>query len=381
MSAKPRLSFYTNIPTPYQLDFFEALADIFELRVIYYESIEANRQWKLNTNSGSYETVSLKNSFLAKPFLLINSTFHFSWSIFSQAIYDKSPYIIVGGAYHTPNLVIAAMISKLRSKKVFFFTERIPSSTNVFKRIFKQIALLPVKWFCHALIAVGNDVRESYLEYGVRKDAVVIPYNVKADLFSKTRLDPAFAQNLKARLGGNQRLVLLSSGALIPRKGMDILIQAYHSLTKEIQQKCALVIIGDGPEKEKLVALAQNSPYIFIEGFKEKHEIPYYFSIADIFVFASHYDGWGLVINEALAAGLPVISSGSVTAARDLIEPGTNGYVCANNDPEEFKNFITLLVTDDQRRKEIGGKNRELGQAISSENCAKKLFDFIVDDK
>ncbi|NJL74785.1 MAG: hypothetical protein HC892_06855 [Saprospiraceae bacterium] len=135
-----KLSIYTNIPTPNQLDFFKALADnFFDLQVIYYAYREPNRYWKLHPKVVGYKVVVVKDSILVKPILKKYISFHFSWSIFRIAWNDESPIIIVGGAYNTPNTIIAAIIGKIRRKKVAFFGERLYDTKNIFHYFLKKL--------------------------------------------------------------------------------------------------------------------------------------------------------------------------------------------------------------------------------------------------
>jgi glycosyltransferase involved in cell wall biosynthesis len=101
-------------------------------------------------------------------------------------------------------------------------------------------------------------------------------------------------------------------------------------------------------------------------GFKEKEDVPYYYAIADIFIFASRYDGWALVINEAAAADLAIIASNKVGAAMDKIENEYNGYICDPEDVNGFYKYMMLMILDPSRRDQIIDNMRQLKETFSS---------------
>lgn len=375
---KQKLSFYTNIPTPYQLDFFNALSEIFDLHVVFYAKEESNRQWKLNIENLPYSVTMLKDANLIKPLLKFNLSYHFSWHIFKTIWNDDAPFIIVGGTYHAPNVFFTLMLGKLRNKKLAFFSEKLPPEKSRIKKIIKRIFLLPVKFWVDYLITVGKEVADSYKFYGINLPEILIPYNINNQLFDKHTINQTKLNSLVKTYKPNSEIILLSSGALIDRKGMDILIDAFLMLEHEIQQHCKLIIIGDGIEKSNLIERTSGNSNIVLAGFKEKEEIPYYFAIADIFVFASRFDGWALVINEAFAAGLPVIASKDTGAAREWIQHNINGYLVNEPSPKQYADYIKNLIKNPELCKSMGKINLNIASENSSRQLSKDLECFIA---
>jgi glycosyltransferase involved in cell wall biosynthesis len=375
---KQKLSFYTNIPTPYQLDFFNALSEIFDLHVVFYAKEESNRQWKLNIENLPYSVTMLKDASLVKPLLKFDHSYHFSWQIFKTILNDDAPFIIVGGTYHAPNVFFTLLLGKLKSKKIAFFSEKIPPENSFIRKIIKKIFLLPIKYWADYLITVGKEVAESYKFYGINLPHIVLPYNINNQLYNKESLSKNKLDELSQIFKPNNETILLSSGALIHRKGMDILIDAFLLLDPEIQKHIKLIIIGNGTEKENLLRRVDGNPNIILAGFKEKEEIPYYFAIADIFVFASRYDGWALVINEAFAAGLPVIASKETGAAREWIQHNINGYLVNEPSPKQYADYINNLVKNPELCKSMGKINLNIASENSSRQLSKDLSAFIA---
>jgi glycosyltransferase involved in cell wall biosynthesis len=168
-------------------------------------------------------------------------------------------------------------------------------------------------------------------------------------------------------------VVFLTAGSLIVRKGMDTVISAFNDLKLD-HPRVRLLILGDGRERENLEILATNDSRICFIGFQEKEDVPYYYALADIFVFASRYDGWGLVINEAIAAGLPIISTFQCTAANQMIKDGQNGFLCHAESTNCFLGKMKLLVNNETLRLSMKTYNRAFSKEVNSIAYATKLL-------
>jgi glycosyltransferase involved in cell wall biosynthesis len=99
-------------------------------------------------------------------------------------------------------------------------------------------------------------------------------------------------------------------------------------------------------------------PYVYFAGFQDPSHLPKYYGVADVFVLPSQCEPWGLVVNEAMASGLPVIATGKVGAARDLIVEGENGYLVPENDPVALASAIDRACESEQHLLLLGEKAR-----------------------
>jgi glycosyltransferase involved in cell wall biosynthesis len=115
---------------------------------------------------------------------------------------------------------------------------------------------------------------------------------------------------------------------MIPRKGVDMLLQAFEHLLKQ-GLDAHLLLVGREAELPQMLENLQETTRQKIEyaGFQAPEDLPHFFHRADLFVLPSRYDGWGVVVNQAVGAGLPVICSDAVGAAKDLVEPNYNGLI------------------------------------------------------
>jgi glycosyltransferase involved in cell wall biosynthesis len=369
MIAKKSLSFYTNIPAPYQLSFFNALSDYFELTVIYYATTQNGNQWELDP-AAKYQTIVLKNNFIAHAAQKVIPDFHFSWQIFSTLSKDKSEYVIVGGGYFIPNSLAALIISKLKGKKIGYFSEALFPSKNKLAFTAKWLVLRVLNWCCDAIFCTGKKAAKSFEDFGVSMPKFVIPYNIDIAAFDIKRMETLKRGKLLDRYKSNNEFVILTSGFLIPRKGMDILIKA----VKPLKENFKLIILGGGEQEAELKQLSEGDDRIEFAGFQQSTEIPYFFSIADLFVLASRYDGWGVVINEAIAAGLPVVSSDKVGAAVELIVNDVNGNVCESDNVEQYRSVISGLINNPEKLARLKTNVLELVPKISSDYNAREVI-------
>ena len=370
--SKLSLSFYTNIPTPNQDDFFEELSQVFIFNAIFYEKTESDRLWQLSDKT--YKHVYLKDSKLIKWVQYFYKDFHFSWNIIKYSLNERSQFIILSGNYFALNTIIAALILKARGKKVGFFSEKIKEAYG-FKRFVKRAILVPFVKLLDFMIFVGVCSKQSYSSLGLNvKHHVIIPYNINNASFKDCNLNDVRLKQLKDKYNTNTHFTLLTSGALIERKGIDFTIKIMELLTKEHINNIQLLVLGDGPLKYSLQELVKELPIYFL-GFKQKEEIPYYFGIADVFLFCSRYDGWGLVINEAISAGLPCLVNKDVGSS-ELIENYVNGFICDNQNLLSYVNVIKLLCKDKTLIESIRTNNLQLSEQMCSASMATKLYQF-----
>jgi glycosyltransferase involved in cell wall biosynthesis len=150
---------------------------------------------------------------------------------------------------------------------------------------------------------------------------------------------------------------------LIERKGFSNLIAALERLqTVEF----TLVVLGDGPLRQQLEAETQKCGFkIFFEGFRSTEELPLYYAACDIFVFPTLNDPWGLVVNEAMACGKPVVSSTEAGVSYDLVRHGANGWVVDPRNTEQLCNYLGKLIADNDLRRQMGETSSNIIQQFT----------------
>ncbi len=137
--------------------------------------------------------------------------------------------------------------------------------------------------------------------------------------------------------------IALCVGSLLYRKGIHHLIEAWAALPEELQQENTLLLVGGGDERQRLEALASelNAHNVIFAGPIPPHKLSAYYAAADFLVHPALLDVWGLVVNEAMASGLPVLCSKYAGCAQELIVPGQTGEIF---DPADTAAFSSLLV-------------------------------------
>ena len=151
---------------------------------------------------------------------------------------------------------------------------------------------------------------------------------------------------------------VLSVNRFLPRKNVDGLIRAYAFYRARAQAggraPWPLVLLGDGPERGRLEALA--GPGVVFGGFQQADALPAWYGGAGLYVHPAHADPWGLVVNEAMAAGLPVLVSRGAGCAPDLV--GGNGRTFAPGDPEGLASLLLWATADGTDRAAMGARSR-----------------------
>jgi glycosyltransferase involved in cell wall biosynthesis len=164
-------------------------------------------------------------------------------------------------------------------------------------------------------------------------------------------------------------------GQLIPRKGVDLLLEAIRPLFGE-QPNLFLSVIGDGSESRSLQASARAlgiAARVNFEGTISSNKIQSRLASSDVLVLPSRWDGWGMVVNEALSAGVPVIASDRCGAA-DLVQEGVNGYVFRSEDVEDLRGCLHRFLKDEDGRG-MRAAAASTGRAVSAESAAPYLIE------
>jgi 1,2-diacylglycerol 3-alpha-glucosyltransferase len=168
---------------------------------------------------------------------------------------------------------------------------------------------------------------------------------------------------------------ILFVGRLVPEKGVFDLIEAYAKLDATLRSQVGLVFAGDGASSKKLAERAkQISPgTICFPGFAQREDLVPFYALAEALVLPTHSDPWGLVVNEAMACGLPIIVSSVAGCAADLVSDGWNGYVVPPRDAEKLSSAISSILRQLERRQEMSAHSLERIQNYSPEACAAGL--------
>src|SRR6266576_557981 len=221
----------------------------------------------------------------------------------------------------------------------------------------KRLLLVPVFRRTAGFLSIGRRSSEFYQHFGVSKERIFLtPYAVDNEFFNdEARRYAPCRQQLKADLGLDPALpVILFSGELIARKRHFDLLAAFEILGPV----ASVVFLGDGELRASLESASRRIKNVHFAGFKNQTELPPYFALADVFVLPSAYEPWGLVLNEAMCFGLPVIASDGVGAGADLIEHGVNGFIYPAGQADLLAQCLRQVLSDPAQRARMGQASR-----------------------
>lgn len=176
-------------------------------------------------------------------------------------------------------------------------------------------------------------------EYGAHRDYVNLPY------FSNLERFVAAGRDREERTESSGERVILYSGSLIHRKGVDLVAQAFARAAQEVPEG-RLLVMGTGKLEGKMRRkLSGCLARVEFTGFQDWRSLPSIYGRADVLCVPSRHDGWGLVVPEGLAAGLPVISTTATGAAVEFIQDRGNGWLLPPSAPDELYLAIKEALT------------------------------------
>ncbi len=267
----------------------------------------------------------------------------------------------------------AIVAAKRLGMKVLLRDEatRISAQRGPIKRLFKRAFMLWLRSVCDGFLAIGSANRDYYRSYGVADERIfLMPYAVDNEFFAAPDAGDGSASvdDLRQRLRLDPgRPVILFASKLIARKRPHDLLDAYARLSEDgrAEPHPYLLFVGDGPERESLERRVTELDWhsVRILGFCNQRELPAYYRLCDVFVLPSVDEPWGLVVNEVMNAGRPVIVSDRVGCARDLVCHGENGYLFEAGNVGDLRKALGQILYNPVRCRAMGRRSQEIVKA------------------
>jgi glycosyltransferase involved in cell wall biosynthesis len=330
-----RVVIITEIIAPYRIPVFNALArqDSIHLHVIFLSRTDASmRQWRVYEDEikFSYEVLRSWRKRMGRYNLLLNHNV-------TTALRNAAPDVIVCGGY---NYLASwqAMHWANRNRVQFLLWSESTARDHRGQRTLVESLKKMFFRQCDAFVVPGKSALDYLEQMGVPAKSIFIARNaVDISLFSeigrKSRIEAARARNqmaLPARY-------FLFVGRLVREKGVLDLLAAYRRLPANLREQIGLVFVGDGPLRAELEVLARDvyPGMIHFAGFVDRNDLAPYYGLAECLVLPTYTDTWGLVVNEAMACGLPVICTNVAGCAAELVQsngrvvdPGNDSQLC-----------------------------------------------------
>jgi glycosyltransferase involved in cell wall biosynthesis len=367
---KCRLVILSEIIAPYRIPVFNALArhEGIDLHVIFLaESDPELRDWLVYKDEihFSYQVLPSWRRRFAGRNLLLNRGLK---AAFQQA----APDMILCGGYNYP-ASWAAMRWATKHRTSFILW--VESTEQDFRSRNWIIEFLKTRFLkcCSAFVVPGKSSFQYVKNYGARDEEIfTAPNAVDTEFFSKKATAVRQDDEIQRQSLQLPPRFFLFVGRLVREKGVFDLLEAYGKLTPELRAAVGLVLVGGGSARADLVRRAGviKPGQIQFSGFVHREHLASYYGLAEVFVFPSHTDPWGLVVNEAMACGLPVIASDAAGCTADLIEDNWNGRVIRRGDVAQLASAMEELGQDPALRARMGNHSQERILRYSPEACA-----------
>ncbi len=340
-----RVAVVSVVPSPYQRDLFRALAarPEIDLRVFYLEDEAPDSPWP-DEALASFESV------LAGTWLPVRGArVHLNWPP------DLRGFDLV--VMNTLMSLTAQWLMRARLGETpwIFWGERLTGKGRL-----HDFLCAPLQRAA-GIAAVGSLAQREYRDRFPEPRSFCIPYHCE--------LAPFLAAS---RPAVRAEVTFLFCGQMIARKGIDVLLAAFARL-----ENARLLLVGREADLPVLLGALRPEIKARIDfaGFQPPRELPRFFAQADVFVLPSRHDGWGVVVNQALGAGLPILCSDAVGAAHDLVEEGVNGIIVSAGNVDALTAAMRQCIEHRERLAEWGFASRQKAAAWSPEAGAAKWME------
>jgi glycosyltransferase involved in cell wall biosynthesis len=373
-----RILLLHNIVNPHVTPVFEAMSRTpgVELTVAYFAEREADRSWAAGSAS-TFRGVILPGRQLNLMLRWDTLSFHVNPG-FGRFLRDENPDVVINGGWMSLTNWHAFVACRRRRIPHLLWAGSTANEPS-WQRSATRPAVRYLVRHSDAWASYGSASADYLASLGATRERIVPAYhcidNARfLELLERTR---PRVEAMRAELGLGGGPVVLFVGRLLERKGGDDLIAAVAELQRT-RPDVRLLFVGDGPLRadwEALAAARLAAGTCRFAGSRPLDELPLYYQLADVFVLPSHEEVWGLVVNEATLAGLPVVVSETCGAAPDLVEPGVNGARVRPGDVAAIASALGDILRGDGARRRMGAESRRLVERCTPAKVAAALLE------
>jgi glycosyltransferase involved in cell wall biosynthesis len=351
-----RVVFITDIMTPYMTPVFEALTSRCDLTVLFGSKTASRAMpWVLASPSFSYRVVggpAIRRSIYAADIYPNPRVLAELW--------EARPDVVISSGFSFPSLY-AATYCRARGARLLVQSDG-TSQSEVAIGWEQRLARAVLARAGHGAVGNSSLAVERLVDLGF-KPVFEAPHTSDLERF----LEVGRARIQRA----DDVVTVLTVGRLLPAKGVDLLMRAVAD-ARARGVAVALTIVGEGDDEPRLRALADELMLDDVDwrGFVEPSGLPVLLARADVFAFPTLSDTFGIVLLEAAATGLPLISSPHAGATRDLVEDIDTGFVVEPRDTAALARALISLARDAGLRRRMGRAAYELAAERTPENTA-----------
>ena len=326
---------------------FNALANRgnLDFEAWFNERLQPDRSWEVNEADWRF-------TYRYMPSLKIGDRrFRFPLPLLSR----KPPDVLVS-LYAEPCFLAGWTIARLRGSKTIFRT-LVTFDRWIKRRKWKESLKRFIFTRVDGVETPGRDGRNFAMKYGASEEKIFYTtHAIDVEHYTKGREAALPECELFRKELGLHGVSFIYVGRLWWGKGVNYLLDAFHELQNQIDQKVSLLLVGDGEDETELKdkCLRDGIRNVVFAGFKQKPKLPSYYAASDVFVFPTLGDPYGLVVDEAMACSLPVISTNAAGEIRDRIEDGVNGYIVPPEDSNALFQAMKRLAGDHELRTRMG---------------------------
>ena len=352
-----RVALLTEIAAPYRIPLFNALAERVDFRALFLAQADPRRPfYEPHRDEWRFDHRFLPGRGLRRGG---------RWVVLNRGVLRElrsfRPDAVGVGGWNQPAFWEALVYCRLHRVPLLVWVESTahdlrPGTAPL--ELAKRVLIRGASGFFVPGRAAAGYVRS----FGVPEERIALAPNAIDDsLFARAAVDR----------GGRSGCTFLYAGRLDPEKGIDVLLEALEQVPGE------LVLAGSGSGEERLRALA--SDRVRFLGPLDRDELVACYAAADAFVLPSRSEPWGIVLNEAAAAGLPLVATEAVGAAHDLIEEGVNGFRVPVGDERALAAALRRIAEDLGFRAAAGARSLEVSRRFTPDAWADGVVRLAID--
>lgn len=343
-----KIAFTTNILSPYRRPLLQRLADTpgWQLRVFVDAEREFDREWQVE--AGELDVRCTRGLSIPRPVRVPGQgfgqriTLHVPISLYAE-LEAFRPDVVVSHELGPRSLVAATYARRHGVPLVLWsYQSRVSAEQGRSRNLLRRALLRQAT----SVIGMGTQAREVLEGWGVAPERIVdAPNAADHESLTRRRCEAGASARVEAIRGqvARGRKLALVPGRLVELKGTTHLLRAWDQLPAVIQDQWQLVFLGSGP----LAGTVQRDPHALHVPSVQPREVADWLAAADLHVFPSLGDVWGLVVNEAMHCGAPTLCSRRAGCYEDLIEEGRNGLGWDPMGPDAAKELLAALTHPD----------------------------------
>ena len=274
----------------------------------------------------------------------------------------------------------AFWITKLKKVPAILWYRSHDSSSSLFRRILSPYIDAIIKK-SDALLVPGEKSLQHLLIRGADQQRIFrVGNTIDNDSFKQSlrEYDDIGKKEIRKQLGLADQKIILYVGRLVGVKGLFVLLDSLKTVEKEIPG-VLLLVVGDGYLRGDLESYCQEMRIksVRFEGFIQPSDLGKYYFSADVMALPSRYETWGLVINEAMVFGLPVVTTSGVGAAGEIVVDKKTGFIIPPDEPAKLAEALGRILSDTSLARQLGENAQRMIAEHSPERSAQGFVDAV----